>query len=85
MTIYTQVLSVSPEKEFRWKGSLGIPGVMDGEHYFILQSDGKSTLLIHGENFKGLLAWPFHAFLGEKTKAGFNAMNQALKEKCEAA
>jgi hypothetical protein len=77
------VLCVRPERELRWRGRLFIPGLFDGEHYFLINpiNDGKVDF-VHGENFSGLLV----LFLGgvlAATEAGFRAMNTALKEKVE--
>ena len=50
------LLVVEPAKELRWLGRLGIPGLFDGEHYFILESISENeTKFIHGENFSGLV------------------------------
>ena len=32
------VLAVEPYREFRWKGKLLLPGLLDGEHYFTLEA-----------------------------------------------
>jgi len=71
-------------REFRWKGKLLLPGVFDGEHYFVLTpgADG-ATLFTHGENFSGLLVPLFRGALDSGTKAGFEAMNLALKQRLE--
>lgn len=86
MTFKPRVLKFDKNKEFRWFGSLGMKGIFDGEHYFILeeQEDG-STLFTHGETFSGLLVLPFKNKLQGETKGGFAAMNKALKKTCEAA
>jgi hypothetical protein len=37
MTFKPTILTLESNKEFRWKGKLGITGIFDGEHYFILE------------------------------------------------
>lgn len=75
-----QVLEFVENYTFRWLGKLGIKGIFDGEHYFILKAiDTQKTELIHGENFSGILAGLLLKMIGEKTKNGFIAMNEALK------
>jgi hypothetical protein len=65
-------------------GKLGIKGVLDGEHYFQLKViDSQKTELIHGENFSGILSGLLLKMIGEKTKNGFEAMNEALKIEVE--
>lgn len=58
----------------------------DGEHYFQLQArDGGGTRLLHGERFSGLLLPLLKSNLQGPTRAGFEAMNLALKARAEAA
>jgi hypothetical protein len=64
---------------------LGMKGIFDGEHYFMLiDLDNGQTRFIHGEKFGGILV-PFMEKTLGKTKKGFELMNQALKEQCEKA
>ncbi|MGQ3012166.1 MAG: SRPBCC family protein [Flavobacteriales bacterium] len=81
-----QVIVFEPVREFRWKGKLLFTGLFDGEHYFILEEnpDG-STTFIHGEKFSGILLPLLAKSLDGDTKNGFEAMNQALKTRCEEA
>jgi hypothetical protein len=79
------VLAVRPERELRWLGHLLVPGVFDGEHYFLLEPIGSErTRLTQGEKFSGLLVRPLGGMLSA-TEAGFKAMNAALKEQAERA
>jgi hypothetical protein len=78
------VLAVEAKHEFRWKGKLVIPGIFDGEHYFILEPKSDSQVVIrHGEAFSGLLVPMFRRALDGATKQGFVAMNEALKREAE--
>lgn len=68
------------EKEFRWQGKLGISGIFNGEHYFILNPINEhSTELIQGENFKRILSGALFPIISKDTKNGFESMNLALK------
>jgi hypothetical protein len=83
MTFKPTILNLELNKEFRWKGKLGITGIFDGEHYFILESlDKDITKLIHGEKFSGLLV-PLVGKMLDKTKKGFQLMNESIKNECE--
>lgn len=83
MTFNPVVLKFESNSEFRWKGKLGIKGIFDGEHYFILERINDSqTKFIHGEDFSGVLVWIMGKAL-DKTKDGFNLMNNALKKEAE--
>lgn len=84
MDFTPEVLVVAENTEFRWIGQAGLPGIFDGEHFFILdEMDHGTTIFHHGENFTGLLAYPLFFFIGEDTRVGFQAMNQALKVRAE--
>ena len=84
MDFTPEVLVADKDSEFRWVGKLGFRGVFDGEHYFILEeTDQGTTILHHGENFRGILAYPLIALIGADTLSGFEAMNQALKARAE--
>jgi hypothetical protein len=83
MTFKPNILTLEANKEFRWKGKLGINGIFDGEHYFILESVDKDiTKFIHGEKFSGLLV-PFVSKMLDKTHKGFQLMNESIKKECE--
>lgn len=84
MDFTPKVLVADAGSELRWVGRLGFKGVFDGEHYFILEeTDRGTTVLHHGETFKGILAYPLLALIREDTVNGFEAMNQALKARVE--
>ena len=84
MTFRPTVLVAIPNQELRWLGRLLLPGIFDGEHYFqIKPAQPGSSLFIHGETFSGALVPFFKSALDTRTKAGFLAMNRALKERAE--
>ena len=84
MDFTPEVLVADAGKELRWVGRLGIKGIFDGEHYFILEeTDRGTTVLRHGENFRGILGYPVLALIGKDTHNGFLAMNDALKARVE--
>lgn len=85
MTFEPVVTSVVPQQEFKWLGKLGIKGIFDGEHYFIVKPNGDgTTTLVQGEVFKGILVGLTGKML-DKTGAGFELMNEALKTAAEQA
>lgn len=81
MTFKPLVLKVERNKEIRWIGKLGMTGIFDGEHYFILEgtTDGK-TKLIHGEKFSGVFVPFLWTMVKVNTEKGFVAHNLALKK-----
>lgn len=83
--------AVKPGEELRWRGSLPIPGLFVGEHYFRVEpapgSSGSSgaqagTRFVHGERFSGLLL-PLVGGMLKDTEKGFVSMNEALKKTVE--
>lgn len=85
MTFKPIVTEVSSMETFAWQGRLGVAGVFDGRHRFELHRIESGTKLVHSEQFSGILVRPMLRSLEEKTRAGFVAMNQALKERVEKA
>jgi hypothetical protein len=83
MTFRPTILVFQPNHELQWLGSLGTRGFLDGEHTFLLKSDGNRTHFIHSERFSGLLVNRFTGTLLDKTQLGFATMNQALKQRAE--
>ena len=85
MTFRSRVLKAANQQELRWLGHLGFPGLFDGEHYFQLtELSNGYTRFTQGERFSGILVGMFVSSMEAATKAGFNAMNQALKNRAEA-
>ncbi len=59
--------------------------IFDGEHSFVIEDNQDGTITFkHEEIFNGLLVGPFSKKLDRDTKAGFETMNQKLKELAEA-
>ena len=80
MMFRPRVLKIETNREFRWLGSLLIPGIMDGEHIFIIDRIAKDRVWFrHAEQFKGLLVPFLWKSLDTNTRQGFNEMNVALK------
>jgi hypothetical protein len=86
MRFRPKVLHVVPGRELRWLGHLLVPGLFDGEHRFEIERLAPDRVLFRqSERFTGLLApllWPL---MGKSTARGFDAMNQALKQRAESA
>ena len=86
MTFKPTVLVAEREKELRWLGRFLMPGLFDGEHYFVIAPNpAGGTRLVHGEKFSGMLVAAAKSSLDNGTRGGFVAMNKALKARAEAA
>src|SRR3712207_6521883 len=74
MTLRPRLVVVASGRELRWRGVLGVPGLMDAEHTFLLQPLAHGTRLIQQETFRGVLV-PFLAgSLDRNTLPAFRAM-----------
>ena len=78
------VTASEPERFFQWLGRLGVPGVFDGRHSFRLDPTEHGTRFEHREDFTGLLSFLRSGSRRDQTEAGFRAMNEAFRDRCEA-
>ena len=78
MTFRPKVLAAEPARELRWKGTVIIPGIFDGEHVFRLEPHNGGTRLHHGETFSGLIPALMSPASLAPIEAGFRSMNEAL-------
>lgn len=84
MRFRPMVLVWEPGRALIWKGKLGIPGLFDGEHRFEIETVGEgNTRFVQAETFSGILVPLFWNSMEESTRAGFKAMNHALKNRVE--
>jgi len=84
MRFRPRVVAVETQREFRWKGRLLLPGLFDGEHFFVVESQTDSRVFFHhGELFSGVLVPLFKRSLDGPTREGFVAMNEAIKREAE--
>ena len=85
MSFKPTVTVVEPTTTFEWLGRPVVPGIFDGRHRFELHATpAGGTRLVHTEQFSGLLVRFMRKSLDSQTRAGFEAMNTALKTRAEA-
>jgi hypothetical protein len=85
MTFRPRVIEVEEGRRLEWLGRLLLPGVFDGRHSFELEDLGQGrTRLTQAEEFSGCLV-PLTGKALERTRAGFEAMNEALRLRAEKA
>ncbi len=83
-TFRPKVTEVETGETFEWLGRLGLPGVFDGRHRFeVHPTPAGGTIVTHSEQFTGVLVRMMRSSLDSDTKAGFEAMNAALKARAE--
>ena len=83
MSFRPRVTAVEPEHLLEWSGTLGIPGLFDGRHAFVLEPTAGGTTLTQTETFSGLLV-PLSTGMLRRTKKGFENMNDALLSRATA-
>jgi len=83
ITMKPTVRAAEASRRFAWLGHLGVPGIFDGAHEFLIErgADG-TTEFTQRETFRGALV-PFAGSVLRKTAAGFELMNEALKRRVE--
>jgi hypothetical protein len=85
MTFRPTVTKFDVGSQLEWIGRLVVRGVFDGRHSFVLEDVGGGvTRLTQAEEFTGLLV-PLTGAMLKRTRAGFHAMNEALRLRAEAA
>jgi hypothetical protein len=77
------VTAATTASVFEWLGHLVVPGLFDGRHRFELFPTRAGTRLVQSESFAGLLVRPLRRWLDGSTRAGFEAMNAALRRRVE--
>jgi hypothetical protein len=83
-TFHPTVLAYKPNRELRWLGRVGLPGIFDGEHAHQVEDlGGGRTRYVQSERFRGILV-PFVRGILGATEEGFRKMNEALKGRVEA-
>jgi len=84
-TFKPTVLEADANHQLGWLGRLLLPGVFDGRHTLTIQArDGGRSVFRQREVFTGILV-PFLAGMIRDTEGGFRKMNEALKQRAEAA
>jgi hypothetical protein len=76
------LLIAEPTRHLCWLGTAFLPWLFAARHEFIVETIDEGTRLRHREVFTGLLI-PFLQQTLRRTEAGFEMLNQALKERVE--
>lgn len=85
MTFRPTVVRLEPRRELEWLGRLGLRGLFDGEHGFrVAPEDVGRCRFEQFEIFRGMLAVPILWVAETAARAGFEAMNRALRVQAEA-
>ena len=83
-TFHPTLLAVEPNRELRWQGQPGFPLLFESKHVFILHPAGNNRVrLVHDMIFSGLLIPVAKNIADKTTRAPFEDMNRALKNRVE--
>lgn len=86
VTLRPVVLAAEEGRRLRWLGRVGVPGILDAVHDFVLEPHGdRGCPLWQREHFRGVLVPVLARSLDRHTLPAFGAMNEALKRRAEAA
>lgn len=81
-----RVVALDAGRELVWLGRLGIPGLLDGRHRFVVEPlPAARARLRHEETLVGALVPALRRLLTETTPTGFERMNRELAARAEAA
>ncbi len=79
-----RISKIDKPNEIHWQGKWFIPGLFDALHIFKLEALGENkTRFVQKIQYSGLLTSMLWSRIEWSLKAGFNKMNQALKERSE--
>ena len=81
MTVKPKIVAAEPGAELRWASSL--PGIISGEHSFVLTPEEGGTRVVQSETFRGLLV-PLSGKTLDRAADSFRELNEALKKRAEA-
>ena len=84
MKFQPTIVRLREHRELRWLGRVVIPGIFDGEHSFVLDVTPRGSIIFtQGELFRGVMVKLSPKSLFDKTRRGFEEMNDALKARVE--
>lgn len=83
MNLTPTVTGAEAPRSLEWLGTLGPGAVFDGRHRIEVIARDEGSALIHSEEFSGFLVPFVWKSVGASTEEGFQAMNQALKQRVE--
>jgi hypothetical protein len=84
VTYNTEIRTVSVQREMDWNEQLILPGLLDGDHHFVLEStDSGQTRFVQHDRYSGALAPLLMHLYEPQAEAGFRSMNDALKKRAE--
>jgi len=82
LAFHAKVVSVTPNRELRWRGHVLSRWLAAGDHTFAIEPMANGHVrFVQRERFTGILPWLGARLLAREAKRGFDAMNHALAER----
>ena len=85
ITMKPTVRVAEADRRFAWLGHLGVPGIFDGAHEFLIEPGADGTTVFTRTRYVPRRARAVRGRGADEDRAGFDLMNQALKDRVEAA
>ncbi len=86
MNLKARLTGLEPPRLLTWQGHVLAPWLFSGYRVFAIDPQGSGgVMLTHSEDIRGLLSPLFALAMGTAAKASHNALNSALKQRCEQA
>jgi len=86
MDLKARLTDFEPPRLLTWQGHVLAPWLFSGNRVFAIEPHGSGgVMLTHSEDISGLLSPLFALAMGKTTRASHNALNSALKQRCEQA
>ncbi len=84
LRFFPRLTAVREPRELRWVGRRAFPGLLQGDHRFVVEAlDAHRCRLVHEERFTGLLVPLLKRRMQRDVLPRFEAMNEALKRVAE--
>jgi hypothetical protein len=84
LTYATRIQTVTPQSELTWSEEWMLPGLLDGEHRFALETtDSGQTRFVQHDTYSGALVPLVMGLYQSQAEFGFRRMNNALKKRAE--
>jgi hypothetical protein len=84
LNVKAQLLEVTPNRPFIWRGHLGADRLFTGYREFAIQRLAENKVRVtHVEHLQGLLAPVFEALMGRSVQRHHDTFNESLKSRAE--
>jgi hypothetical protein len=84
LTYTSKIQTVTAPSELAWREEVLVPGLLDGEHRFALETtDSGQTRFVQHDTYSGALVPLVMGLYQAQAEFGFRRMNNALKKRAE--